>query len=102
MNFIKAWWWLHGHPINMRPSATNPESKYNTGLYQLDIDVHEEDTENNIVFLEFGSYPDFDEYGIYDRMHDPRLDCGGKTFEEAIINLAALVKEHYGDYERVS
>ncbi len=29
--------------------------------------------------------------------HDVDLDCGGDTFEEAIIELAKLVKEHYGD-----
>jgi len=30
--------------------------------------------------------------------HDIDLDVGGLTFEEAIINLAKLVKKHYGDF----
>ena len=29
--------------------------------------------------------------------HDIDLDCGGDTFEEAIIELAKLVKKYYGD-----
>lgn len=30
--------------------------------------------------------------------HDYNLDCGGTSFHEAIVKLAALVKKHYGDY----
>ena len=29
--------------------------------------------------------------------HDYDLDCGGDTFEEAILNLACLVYENYGE-----
>lgn len=39
------------------------------------------------------------ECGTYDKdtkIHDIRLDCGANTFEEAIIQLAELVKKHYG------
>lgn len=32
--------------------------------------------------------------------HDYKLDCGGRTFEEAIVNLYHLVKKHYGDYAK--
>lgn len=28
--------------------------------------------------------------------HDPRLDCGHATFEEALVRLAAKVAQHYG------
>lgn len=31
--------------------------------------------------------------------HDWKLDCGGDTFEEAIIELANLVFKHHGTYE---
>lgn len=37
-------------------------------------------------------------YGVLS--HDIRLDCGGKTFEEAIIKLAKLVKKYYGEGEK--
>jgi hypothetical protein len=29
--------------------------------------------------------------------HDPRLDTGGATFDQALVKLARLVKRHYGD-----
>lgn len=32
--------------------------------------------------------------------HDYDLDCGGDTFEEAIMKLAKLVFQHYGDYNK--
>lgn len=31
------------------------------------------------------------------RFHDIDLDCGGDTFEDAIIKMASLVKKKYGD-----
>lgn len=30
--------------------------------------------------------------------HDYRLDCGGTTFDQALVALARLVRKHYGDY----
>jgi hypothetical protein len=53
------------------------------------------------IWLEWGPIS-LDEYyeehwGI-SPVHDTRLDCGGKTFEEAVITLANLVIEYYGDY----
>lgn len=33
-------------------------------------------------------------------VHDYRLDCGGKTFEQAIIKHAKLVHKHYGNDRR--
>ena len=30
--------------------------------------------------------------------HDYELDCGGASFQEAIVKLAALVKKQYGEY----
>ena len=47
-------------------------------------------TETN-VWLECGKYSKYIPY------HDFELDCGGVTFEEAIIKLANLVKKYYGD-----
>ncbi len=31
--------------------------------------------------------------------HDWKLDCGGPSFDVAIVRLARLVRKHYGDYE---
>ena len=59
---------------------------------------------NTEVWLELGpeeyDYP-ADWYQETERMeyHDPDLDCGGPTFDAALIELARLVLEHYGDYD---
>jgi hypothetical protein len=34
--------------------------------------------------------------------HDPRLDCGGDSFEEAICNLARKIKKYYKKTESYS
>lgn len=31
--------------------------------------------------------------------HDWKLDCGGKTFDAALVQLARLVRKNYGDYK---
>ena len=97
MDFFDAWWWLYHHPINNQPGSARPDKTYPVGMYQLDIYASTTERE---IWLEFGPFPSYEgaEYDTNDRMHDPRLDCGGKTFEEAIINLARLVKKYYGDY----
>lgn len=48
------------------------------------------------VWLECGPWGYFDLEKCYTGAHDPRLDCGGDTFEEAICVLAKLVMKHYG------
>lgn len=40
----------------------------------------------------------WNKYNRYARSHDFNLDCGGDTLQEAIMRLALLVKEHYGNY----
>lgn len=82
--------------------------------HRIDSDVLSRNTRTE-VWLECGAYDDpmtpehetarneghysdqWLDYGI--PTHDYRLDCGAATFEEAILKLAALVKEHYGDYD---
>lgn len=94
MTFVDAWWWLHNHPINLSLFGFN--KTYSRGMDQLDIYVY---ANGPVIHLEFGPFPDHvDDENKYDRMHDPNLDVSGATFEEAIINLAAKVKKHYGDY----
>lgn len=73
-------------------------------LRQLDLEVvkvdpetgsiHFADADRNTrtqIWLESGPYRE-------DCLtHDPRLDCGGDTFEEAILALAELVQTYYGN-----
>lgn len=63
----------------------NPETKTIS-------DIKEENTLVQ-VWLEAGPYSE------ECRTHDIDLDCGGNNFEEAIIKLAELVKDKYGDYQ---
>lgn len=60
----------------------------NTG--EIDFETDENNTKTE-VWLECGPWaPDC-------KTHNDDLDCGGDTFEEAIINLAYLVREQYGE-----
>jgi len=56
------------------------------------------------IWLETGCYIMDSPYDgsekIFTATHDYRMDCGGKTYEDAIIELAKLVKEYIGDYSR--
>lgn len=65
--------------------------KVNPGTNAID-DNHFKNTKIQ-VWLEHGKYEE--EYGCCN--HDLDLDCGGDTFEEAIIELARLVKANYTD-----
>jgi hypothetical protein len=106
MNPYEAWYYLVNHPAFEHPEY-GPE--FSTFPRDLDIDFVKVNPSTNIiddddslntkteVWLEFGP-PWFDEEsGKWYSSHDIELDCGGDTFEEAIIELARLVKKHYGD-----
>ncbi len=59
--------------------------------------IEDDDSKNTAtrVWLEAGPVEEDDsDYGQLS--HDIRLDCGGKTFEEAIVKLAGLVRKYYG------
>jgi hypothetical protein len=111
--FYTAWWFIHNHPMNVGYHGLN------YGLYDLDIhvtkvspftnNIEDNEAENTAVrvWLEFGHYEDislsnpslYEDVSKHDRWrrnHDIRLDCGGATFEEAIIKLAKLIEVHYG------
>ena len=47
------------------------------------------------VWLECGPWEYSPLVNGYAASHDPGLDCGGDSFEEAICVLASLVKENY-------
>lgn len=60
----------------------------------------EDDNSKNIktqIWLETGPYL-YDDPQSCTWSHDLDLDCGGYTFEEAIIKLAELVENKYGRY----
>lgn len=110
--FYTAWWWLVMHPAfnhaGERPGFTdslvidlakvNPETSKIEDDKTLNTKVE--------VWLEAGPWIDPSEAGYPEdwaetevASHDINLDCGGDTFEEAIIKMAELVKKHYGEYQ---
>lgn len=90
---------LHRHAIEM-----------NLSIFYAKVDptgrVNDDRSLNTAteVWLELGpeeyDYP-AEWYDETDRMeyHDPDLDCGGPTFDAALVELAGLVLKHYGDYD---
>ena len=93
MEFYNAWTFLVNHKMfNGRFEKdlwfdvvkVNPDTK--------EIDYLDEAKNTKVeIWLEHGHY-DVD-WGAC--VHNIDLDCGGDTFEEAIIKLAELVKRHY-------
>ena len=103
-NACEAYWWVYHHPelqnlgsspwIEITPHKVNP-SLLTDGHATVDDDP------NNNTTVEFwveagimGYYP---EVGWY-RSNDYELECGGWTWEEAVLNLAQLVLNKYGSY----
>lgn len=92
LNFYDAYNYLYNHPIfndkflqclDIEVVKINPETKM--------IDDNELLNTRTEIWLECGPYQK-------DCLtHDLDLDCGGFTFEEAIIKLANLVRNYYGD-----
>ena len=93
MEFYEAWNYLIGHKIF--------NDRFNCDGWYMDVvkvnpitNAIDADTSKNTkvqIWLESGPYESY-----YDCCtHDIRLDCGGDTFEEAIIQLASLVKQYY-------
>lgn len=109
MKFYDAWWFLHNHSMN------RTEKDINYGTYGLDIfvtkvnpvthAVDDDRSKNTLteIWLEYGPYENVNRddstllYDNWQRTHDPRLDCGGETFEKAVIRLADLVRKYYGN-----
>ncbi len=100
--------WLESK--NLRPRALDT----NLAIYYTKVDstgtVNEDRSKNINVecWLEFGGL----EWGYHAewepkdgerehtlKCHDPRLDCGAPTFDEALVKLANLVLKHYGNYK---
>jgi len=104
-NFHTAWSYLDDHIIFSDRHTTYPDS-----IFQqcLDIEVVKVNPQTDSIddnrklntkvqiWLEAGPH-----IGRH-HAHDIDLDCGADTFEEAIIELASLVKQKYSDNPEVS
>jgi len=88
----EAFWWLNDNherwPIR---SLDVDMAKVNPKTGRIDDD----EAKNTRVDYWLEGGPFGKKHEAY--MHDPNLDCGGETFEEAIVKYAELVKKHYGN-----
>lgn len=92
MNFYDAWNFLVNHPIfNNRFSEELyiAVAKVNPKTMEVDDDFSKNTKVQ--IWLEHGEYEK--EYNMC--RHNIDLDCGGDTYEEAIIEMARLVKEKF-------
>lgn len=97
--FYETWQYLSSHAVFVREEDLNQEPSSWSFMRNVDIQVvHVNPDTNEIddrqskntkvaVWLECGTKGD----------HDIDLDCGGDSFEEAIIQLSGLVKKKYDE-----
>lgn len=98
----KAWVWVMQHPclqfegvippsIDVSPNMVCPETKM----------ISDDHTENTHLewWIECGAYCIDTMFDDMVASHDVDLDCGADTMDEAIVKLAQLVLEKYGDYD---
>lgn len=109
-DFHSAEWFLGYHPANQRHGWDTPESWWHQNLdwYVTKVDPHtnriEDDKKRNVktaVWVEWGPWHEHGEDPEHTPVdgigsHDYRVDTGGDTFEQAIVNLAHNVWKLYG------
>lgn len=94
MDFYNSYQFLDNHKIfngNFTYQLWFEIVKVNPETNAIDVDTNKNTKVQ--IWLEHGPYDA--EWGGC--THDIDLDCGGDTFEEAIIKLAELVKNKYGE-----
>ena len=98
--FYDAWTFLADHPIFIRDDDLVKEPHYFCFQRNLDIEVVKVNPETNAIDDDKALNTKtavWLECGIEENHHDIDLDSGGDNFEDAIIRLAMLVRDKYGD-----
>jgi len=95
MDFYDSWWYLYSHDMFKEENGVSSFENC-TDVLVVKVNPRSNVIEDNQslntktqIWLESGAYG-----GILS-FHDIDLDCGADTYEEAIIELARLVKENY-------
>lgn len=93
--FYEAWWWLEENHEWACKNLTIDVMKVNPARNAVDDDPAKNTKID--LWLETGPDEEVTELGHTFTVptHDIRLDCGGDTFEEGVIELAKLVKKFY-------
>jgi len=99
-NAAEAYWFVMNHPKLLYKECIDPWFEITPHMVNEKGFVSENEEENTILewWIECGPYVDDKHFGLIP-FHDYELDCGGRTAEDAVMKLAILVKEKYGDYE---
>lgn len=103
-NACEAYWWVYEHPKMLYQGSANPWIEITPHVVDDTKTINDDQSKNvNLEWwVECGPYVDVEDFWgegpKYMPSHDWELDCGGNTAEEAILNLARLVLEKYGDY----
>lgn len=123
-DFYEAWWFLHGHPafspddywyfqrcLDIDVAKVDPVTRRIEGDIARNVHTEvwlecgrpydrnaPECVEERRCWNDGGSDAPLSEADRFGASHDIDLDCGGDTFEQAIVVLANLVLQKYGDY----
>lgn len=109
-DFYEAWWWLMEHPAfffaedDLVHNEPGFEEQLSIFVTQVDLETGRmpkspDAPKKVVVWVESGGWSD-EQKNL--QVHDYRLDSCGDSFEEAIIALAKVTMEHYGDYPQYS
>lgn len=103
-DFYKAWYYLSEHGYYKHPKHGYAMSAFPASLYIMVVKVNpenltiEDDESLNTltqVWIESGCWVYCEDSGKYEMSHDYKLDTGGDSFEEAIVNLANILEGWY-------
>jgi len=109
-DFSEAWCWLLDHPALNHEEYNSLEDNLTIAVVFVNPSTECIDEDNSLntairIWLETGPpeclEPDKNDMNGWRWTHDENLNCGGPTFEDAIIELADLVQHHYGDYDNI-
>jgi len=106
-DFYDVWHWLEEHPYYQymhKPTGIS-DSYFQNAISFIDVvklnpkdeTINDDDKLNTATRIWLEPASDFDPNWNCCSTHDWFLDTGGKTFDEAIINLGKLVFEFYGE-----
>lgn len=105
INACDAYWWVYNHPKMLWKECSPPNIDITPHMVCPETNRIEDDPTLNTkmqFWVECGAYVDCDMYGdgviTVIPSHDWELDCGGWTWDEAVLNLAQLILERHGDY----
>jgi len=104
-DFYEAYWWLYEHPFFQYEVPQIKTFKYSFFEHALDLEIVKVNPKNSTieddrslntkteVWIEVAS--DYNNEYNYCSTHEWYLDCGGDTFEAAVLRLAENVYKYY-------